>query len=101
VKVRPLFVAHSQSAKLTQPDEGPLHHPPPSAQSAVVFGIAFCKKRDNASVPEASPNCFGIMAAVTHHTIGTVTRASALSLQKWNGVHQRQRLRRVVTGSPQ
>jgi hypothetical protein len=100
VNVSPLFVTHSQSAKLVQPSERPLHHPSPPAQSAAVFGIALCKKRNNASVPQTSPNRIGIIPAVTHNTLRTVTRMSALSLQKRNGVHQGERLRRVVTISP-
>ena len=100
VHISPLFVTHSQSPKLIQPSEGRLHHPPPSAQSAAVFGIAFCKKRNNASVPQVLPNRFGIIPAVAHNTIRTVTRASALSLQKQDGIHQGERLRRVVTVRP-
>jgi hypothetical protein len=40
MNVSPLFVTHSQSAKLVQPSERPLHHPSPPAQSAAVFGIS-------------------------------------------------------------
>jgi hypothetical protein len=100
VKVCPFFVAHAQPPELIQPSERPFHHPAPSAQSAPVFSVALCKKRHDASVTQASPNCFGIIPAITHNTIRTVTRMSALSLQKRNGIHQGERLRRVVTISP-
>jgi hypothetical protein len=45
------------------------------------------KKRDDASSTQASPNSLGIIPAVTHYTIRTVTWASALSLQNRYGVN--------------
>jgi hypothetical protein len=69
VHICQLFIAHPQSAKLIQTREGPLH-PPPSAQTAAVFGISLCKKRDDAAVTQALPNCFGIIPPVTHDTLG-------------------------------
>jgi hypothetical protein len=65
-----------------------------------VLGVTLCKKGNNASVPQASPNRFGIIPAITHYTIRTVTRSPALSLQKRNGIHQGERLRRVVAVGP-
>ena len=38
--VSPLFTAHTQTAELIEPSEGSLHHPPPSAQSTAMFGVA-------------------------------------------------------------
>ena len=43
VNVSPLFVAHAQPPELIQPSKGPFDHPPPSAQSAAMFGVALRK----------------------------------------------------------
>jgi len=64
VNVRPFFVAHAQSPELIQPGERPLHDPAPSAQSAAVFGVALCKKGDDASVTQTLPDCLGVITAV-------------------------------------
>ena len=64
MNVRPLFVAHAQAPELIQPSERPLHNPAPSAQSTAMFGVAFRKKRDNASVTQTLPDRFGIITTV-------------------------------------
>jgi hypothetical protein len=56
VKVRSLFVAEPQSPELIQPGEGPFDDPSPSAQSAAMLGVAFRKKRDDASVTQTLPD---------------------------------------------
>jgi len=35
-----LFVTDAKSAELVQPGESSFHHPPPSAQSATMLGVA-------------------------------------------------------------
>jgi len=80
VKVRPFFVAHAQSPKLIQPSEGPFHDPAPSPKSATMFCVAHRKERDDASVTQTLPDRFGIVTAVTQHTVRTTAWASVLSL---------------------
>jgi hypothetical protein len=38
--IDPLLVTHTQPTKLVQPSESSFYHPPPSAQSTAMFGIA-------------------------------------------------------------
>ena len=45
--VSSFLITDAQSAKLIEPGERPLHDPPPSAQSAAMFGVALGKKRDD------------------------------------------------------
>ena len=65
MNVGPLFVADAQTAKLIQSREGPLHYPAPAPQSAAVFGVALCKKRDDASVTQTLPDRLGVITTVT------------------------------------
>jgi hypothetical protein len=64
MKVCPLFVAHPQSAELIQPGESSLHYPAPSAQAAAIFGVALRKKRHDAALTQASPDCLGVITTV-------------------------------------
>jgi hypothetical protein len=92
VKVRPSFVTHAQAPKLIQPSERPLHHPAPSAQSAPVFSVALCKKRDDASFTQALPDCLRVITAFAAHAIRTMARSSALTLQARDCINQREGL---------
>ena len=74
------LVADAQSAKLIEPSKGPLHDPPPPAQSAAVFGVALRKKRDDASATQTLPDRLSIITAVAQHAIRTTAGSSALSL---------------------
>jgi hypothetical protein len=100
VKVCAFFVAHAQAAKLIQPCERPLHDPAPSAQSAAVFRVALRKKRDNASVTQTLSDRFSIVTTVTQHAARTIARASALSLQEWNGINECEGLLGIVSVGP-
>ncbi len=65
MNVSPLFVANAQSPELIQPGERPLDDPAPAPQSAAVFGVALCKKRDDASVTQTLPDRLGVITTVT------------------------------------
>ena len=80
MNVRPLIVANAQPPELIQPCERPFHHPSPSTQPAAVFGVALCKKRDDASVTQTLPDRFGIVTTVAEQAVRTMARSSPLSL---------------------
>jgi hypothetical protein len=56
VNVRPLFVSKPQLPELIQPSESPFDHPAPAPQPAAMLGVAFPKKREDASVTQALPD---------------------------------------------
>jgi hypothetical protein len=64
VNVGALFVANTQAAELIQPGEGPFNDPPPSAQSATMFGVPFREPRHDAAGTQTSPDCLGVITAV-------------------------------------
>ena len=43
------------------------------------------------------PDRFSVITTITEHTIRTMTRASSLSLQGWDGVNYCECLLRVIT----
>ncbi len=92
MKVWPFFVAHAQPPELVQPSERPFDHPSPSPQSAAVRCVALCKKRDDASFTQALPDRLRVITAVAAHTIRTMARSSALSLQTRDCINQREGL---------
>ena len=62
--VGPLFIAHSQAAKLIEPSESSLYHPPPSAQSTTMFGIALSEQWHDVGGTQSSPDCVGVITTV-------------------------------------
>jgi hypothetical protein len=100
VKVRAFFVAHAQPPELIEPRERPLNDPAPSPQAAAVFGVALRQKRDNASVTQTLSDRFSIVTTVTQHAARTMARASALSLQEWNGINECEGLLGIVSVGP-
>jgi len=62
--VSPLFIAHTQTAELIEPSEGSLHHPPPSAQSTAMFGVALGEPRHDTAGPQTAPNCLRVITTV-------------------------------------
>jgi hypothetical protein len=100
VNVRPFFIAHAEPPELIQPCEGSFHHPAPSPQSAAVFGVALCKKRNDASVTQTLPDRLGVIATVATHAIRSATRTTSFSLESWDGVNQRECLLRIITIGP-
>jgi hypothetical protein len=88
VDVGALFVANTQAPELIHPGEGPFNDPPPSAQSAAMFGVALREPRDDVAGTQTSPDCLRVITTVTQHAIRTMARTSALSLQGWDGIDQ-------------
>ena len=64
MNVGSFLITDSQSAKLIEPGERPLHDPAPLPQSAAVFGVALCKKRDDASVTQTLSDRLRVITAV-------------------------------------
>jgi hypothetical protein len=54
--VRTLLIAHAQAAKLIQPSESPFDYPAPVPEPAAMLGVAFRRKRDDASIMQALPD---------------------------------------------
>ena len=100
MNVGALLIANSQSTELVKPREGPFNDPPPSAQSAAMWGVALGEPRHDAVGTQTSPDCLGVIAPVTQHTIRTMSRSSALSLQGWDGVNEGESLLRAVAIGP-
>ena len=91
------FVANAQTPELKQPRKGSFYHPPPSAQSASMFGVALREPRHDPAGTQTSPDCLRVIATVAQHTIRTMARSPSLALQGWNGINQCEGLLRIVT----
>jgi len=50
MNVGSFVITDAQATELIQPGEGSFYHPAPSPQSAAMFCVALCEKRDDASV---------------------------------------------------
>jgi hypothetical protein len=64
VNVGALFVANTQTPELIHPSEGPFNDPPPSAQSATMFGVAFREPWHDAAGTQTLADCFRVITAV-------------------------------------
>src|SRR5215471_10252894 len=84
--VGPPSVASAQAPESKQPGKGSFYHPPPSAQSSAMHGVAS---------RQTLPDRFSVITTIAEHTIRTTTQTSSLSLQGWDGVNQRECLLRV------
>lgn len=78
--VRPPLVPNAQPPELIQPGEGPLHYPPPSAQSAAVFGVALREPRHDATGTQTPPDRLCVITSVAGHALRPVARTTPLSL---------------------
>ena len=58
------FVANAQAPELKQPGESSLYHPPPSAQSTAVLGVALGKEWHDMASTQASPDRFRVITPV-------------------------------------
>ena len=58
------FVADTQATKLIQPGEAPFNDPAPSAQSAVMFGVALSEPRHDVARTQTSPDCLCVITTV-------------------------------------
>jgi hypothetical protein len=59
------FVANAQTPELKQPGKGSFYHPPPSAQSTAMLGVAFGKERHDVANTQTLPDLFRVIAPVT------------------------------------
>jgi len=91
------LVTDTQSSKLIEPSERPLHNPAPSAQSATMFSVALGEPRHDVAGAQTLADRFRVITAVAYHTIRTMARSSLLTLQQWDGINQCEGLLRVVT----
>lgn len=98
--IRPLLIAHTQSAELVEPSKGPFHHPAPSAQSTAMFSISLREPRRDVTGTKTSADCFGVITPVAYDAIRTMARTTSLSLQARDGVNQCKCLLRVVAVGP-
>ena len=97
VNVRPLLVAHTQTAKLAEPGKGPLYHPPTSAQSTAILCISLSEQRRDVPDTQALPDCLRVITTVAQHAIRMMAWSSSLSLQRWDSINECECLLRVVT----
>jgi hypothetical protein len=58
------FVANAQAPELKQPSKGSFYHPPQSAQSTGMLGVAFGKERHDVPSKQTSPDLFRVIAPV-------------------------------------
>jgi len=82
------FSYRTRSLELIQPSESPFDYPSPSPQSAAMFCVAFCKKRDDAFVTQTLPDRLSIVTKVAQYAVWTMPRATPPSLQAWDSIHQ-------------
>jgi hypothetical protein len=58
------FVANAQSPELKQPGKGSFYHPPPSAQSTAMLGVAFGKERHDVASTQTLPDRFSVITSI-------------------------------------
>ncbi len=97
MNIRPLLIAHTQTAKLAKPGEGSLYYPPPSTQSTAVFRISLGEQRRDVPDTQTLPDCLRVITTVAQHAIRMMARSSSLSLQRWDSINKCECLLRVVT----
>ena len=86
MNVGSLLLANAQSAKLVEPGKTAFNNPSPSAQPAAVLGVAPSKPRNDVPGAQTLTNCLCIVTAVAQYAIRATSGATALSLQRWDGI---------------
>jgi hypothetical protein len=95
--VGPAFIAHSQTAKLMQPGQGSLHHPPVDTQPTAMRGEPLGQHRSNPQRPQCPAVRSGIIGPVSLDLVGPATGTSSLASHFRNGLNQGQQLGHVMT----
>ena len=91
------FIADSQPTLLEEPGEDAFHDTAVFPQSAPVFGVTFGDERFDAALSQGAADfLFGIVSAIREGLIRSAATASARSLNRWDGVDQRDRLLGVM-----
>ena len=98
--IRPLLIAHTQSAELVEPSKGSFDDPAPSAQSTAMLGISLGEPRHDVTGTQTLADCLGVITPVAYHAIGTMARTASLSLQEWDGINQCECSLRIITICP-
>jgi hypothetical protein len=86
------LVSDAKATKLIQPGKASLHNPSPSTKATPVLRVAHREQRQDTPVAQTLPDCLRIIAAVAYHTIRTMARTPAFSLQWWDGIDECQSL---------
>ena len=97
MNVGPAFPTDAQAAKLVQPAQAPLHHPPSLAESAAMFGTATRQQRGDPTAAQFASVGLGIVRPVALHLVRPVPGASWLPGDRRDLIHQRHQLGHVVT----
>jgi hypothetical protein len=58
------FVANTQAPELKQPCEASFYHPPPSAQSTAMLGVALGKERHDVASTQTLPDRLRVIPTV-------------------------------------
>jgi hypothetical protein len=72
--IRPLLIAHTQSAKLVEPSKGSFHDPVPSAQPTAMFSISLGEPQHDVTGTQTSADSIAVITPVAYHTIRTMAR---------------------------
>jgi hypothetical protein len=94
------FIADAQATELMKPGHRPFNHPAEYPQAASVFGPAFGQHGLHSSCAQLLAMWFGIIGAVTLHTVRPAAGVARLSRDFWNCVHKRQELGDIVIVGP-
>lgn len=90
------FVTYTEAAELMQPRIGPLDDPAEGAQSASVVGVALGDDRFNSTPSQGLGVRRGMIGPITLNALWTLSRSSALTGNRRNGVHQGKQLSHIV-----
>lgn len=96
VDVGASFESDAEPAKLVQPGEGSLHHPPVDAQAAAVWRAAFGQDRFDTASAQLSAVRLAVISPVTLDRIRSTAGTTYFPFDGANAVHQSQKLGHVV-----
>lgn len=65
-----------------------------------MFGVPLRKKRDDVAGTQIFADYLSVIASVAEYAIRPMARSSSLSLQRWDGINERDGLLRVVAIGP-
>jgi len=62
--VSSFLITHSQAAKLTQPSECSIYHPPPSAQPAAVRSVSLRQTGHDVACAQTPTDCLSVISTI-------------------------------------
>lgn len=90
------FISLPKTFELMKPRQTSFNNPASFAQSAAVFGVAFCQQRNYSQFPQHFSQQFTMVGTITLKSIRSLLRTAGLTTNRWNGIYQRQCLCNIM-----